>query len=72
MELNKDDMNGDDEDITNRLQSMCNIMSSDSDRYSGIWNNLKNITLVGTYNYTKTKTTAYGVLGRYKKTTPPY
>ena len=71
MELDKYHVDADDEDVTNRFQSMCTIMSSDSYRYSGICNNLKNSTLMGIDNYPKTKTTKYGVLVRYKKTTPP-
>ena len=50
---------------------MCLIMSADSDQYSGIWNNLKNSTLLGTENYNKTTTAAYNVLCRYKKPEPP-
>ena len=45
-------------------------MSADSDRYSGIWYDLNNITLLGTYNYPKNTTSAYDVLCRYKKPTP--
>ena len=48
IELNKAYADGDDEDGTKRFQAMCLIMSADSDRYSGIWNDLKNITLLGT------------------------
>ena len=51
---------------------MCLIMSSDSDLYSGIWNDLKNRTLLGTDNYPKNITTAYNVLCRDKKLTPPH
>ena len=48
------------------------IMFSDSDRYSDIWNNLKNSTLIGTENYKKTTTSAYDVLCRYKEPSPPH
>ena len=48
MEINKSYTNGDGEDWNKRLQEMCPIMSAESDRYSEIWNNLKNITLLGT------------------------
>ena len=47
------------------------IMSADSYIYSGIWNNLKNSTLLGTDNYPKTTTAVYNVLCRYKKPAPP-
>ena len=50
---------------------MCLTISSDSDRYSGIWNDLNNSTLLGTYNYPKTTTAAYYVLCCYKKPAPP-
>ena len=50
---------------------MCLIMSSESDQYSGIWDDLKNITLLCTDNYPKNITSAYDVLCRYKKPAPP-
>ena len=50
---------------------MCLIMSADSDRYSGIWNDLNNITLLGTENYPKITAATYDVLCRYKKPAPP-
>ena len=53
------------------FQAMCLIIYADSEQYSGIWNNLNNSTLLGTYNYTKITTAAYDVLCRYKKSTPP-
>ena len=71
MELNKDYADGDDEDDTKRFQEICLIMSADSDRYSGIWNDLNNLTLLGTDNYPKTTTSAYDVLCCYKKPAPP-
>ena len=43
----------DDEDGTKRFQAMFLIMSVESDRYSEIWNDLNNITFVGTDNYPK-------------------
>ena len=49
---------------------MCLIMSADSDQYSGIWNNPNNSTVLGTYNYPKTRTAAYDVLYHYKKLAP--
>ena len=61
-----------DEDGTNRFQTMCLIMSADSDQYSGIWNYLNNITLLGTEKYPKTTTAANDVLCRYKKPAPPH
>ena len=72
MELNKVYANGDDEDANKRFQAMRLIMFSDSDRYSDIWNNLKNSTLIGTDNYPKTTTAAYNILCRYNKTAPPH
>ena len=50
---------------------MCLTMSTDSEQYSGIWNDLNNSTLLGPYNYSKTPTAAYNVLCRYKKPTSP-
>ena len=71
MELNKAYANIDDEYGTKRFQAMCLIMPTDSDQYSGIWNDLKNITLLGTDNYPKTTTAAYDILYRYRKPTTP-
>ena len=71
IELNKAYVDGDNEYITKRLHAMCLIISADSDRYSGIWNNIKNSTLLGTDNYPKTTTAAYYVLCHYKKPLPP-
>ena len=71
IELNKAYTNGDDKERTKRFQAMCLIMSAESDRYSVIWNNLNNSTLLGTENYTKTTTSAYDVLCYYKKPAPP-
>ena len=71
IELNQYYANGDNEDGTKRFQAMYLIISTDSDRYSGIWNDLNNITLLGTDNYTKTTTAPYNVLCRYKKPAPP-
>ena len=50
---------------------MCLIISAGLERYSGIQNDLKNSTLLGTDNYPKITTSAYGVLCRYKKTEAP-
>ena len=50
---------------------MCLIMSAESERYLWIWNDLKNSTLLYTDNYTKTTTSTYYVLRRYKKLAPP-
>ena len=58
IELNKAYADGYDEDGTKRFQEMCLIMYADSDRYSGIWNDLKNSNLLGTYKYTETTTAA--------------
>ena len=71
IELNKAYTNGDDEDGIKTFQEMCLIMSSDLERYSGIWNYLKNSTFLGTDNYPKTAAVAYDVLCRYKKPAPP-
>ena len=51
---------------------MCQIVYTDSDRYSIIWNNLNNSPLLGTDNYPKTTTAAYDVLCCYNKSTPPH
>ena len=69
-ELNKTYTGGDNEDGTKSFQSVCLITSAESYWYSGIWENLKNITLLGTDNYPKTTTTTYDILCRYKKPTP--
>ena len=50
MELNKAYVDVDDEEGTKRFQGMCLIMSADSDRYSRIWNDLKNSTIMGIDN----------------------
>ena len=71
IELNKAYVDGEDEYGTNRFQEMCLIMSTDSDLYSEIWNDLNNITILGTYNYPKTKTAAHDVLCCYTKPAPP-
>ena len=70
-ELNKTYTGGDDDDGTRRFQAMCLIMSADPKRFSVLWNDLKNSTLLGTDIYPKTPTAAYDVLCRYKKPTPP-
>ena len=70
MEINKAYVNGDDEDGEKSFEAMCLIMSADSDQYSEIWDNLNNSTLLGTYNYPKTRTAAYDVLYHYKKLAP--
>ena len=64
-------MDGDDEDGTKRSYEICLIMSTDLERYSGIWNDLKNSNLLGTDNYPKTTTAAYDVMCCYKKPAPP-
>ena len=71
MELNKAYANGDNEDGTKMFQSMCLIISVDSDRYSVIWDDLNNSALLGIDNYPKTTTAVYDVLCRYKKLAPP-
>ena len=71
MKLNKVCVNGDDEDSTKRFQSMCLIVSYDSNRCSRIWNDLENITLLFTKNYPKTTTSVYDVLCCYNKPTTP-
>ena len=52
------------------FQKMCLIMSSESERYSGIWYDLNNITLLDTYNYTKNPTAVNDVLCHYKNLAP--
>ena len=71
MELNKAYADENDGDITKRFQALCLIVYSESDRYSGIWNDLKNSTLTGTEKYPKTPTAIYHVLYHYKKLMPP-
>ena len=51
---------------------MCLIISADSYRYSRICNDLKNSTLLGTYNYPKTTTATNDIFFCYKKPTPPH
>ena len=64
-------MDGDDEDGTKRFQLMCIILSANLEGYSGIWNDLKNITLLGTDNYPKTTKAACDLLCCYNKPAPP-
>ena len=71
MELYKAYSNVEDEDVTKRFQSMCIIISAESYQYSGIWNDLKNSTLLVTENCSKTTTAKYNLLCRYKKLVPP-
>ena len=70
MELNKSYVYGDNKFCIKRFQAMCLIMYADSDKYSGIWNDLKNSTLLVTENYPKTTTAAYYIPCRYNKLTP--
>ena len=58
IELNKTYADGDDEVGNKRFQSMCLIISADSDQYSCIWNYLNKSTILGTENYPKTTTVA--------------
>ena len=51
---------------------MCIILSAELEGYSGIWNDLKNSTLLGTDNYQKTTTDTYNVLCFYKKLAQPH
>ena len=62
MELNRSYADRDNDDGTKRFQAMCIITPAESEQYSGIWNNLKNSTLMGIGNYPKTTTAAYNVL----------
>ena len=71
-ELNKSYADGENEYGTKKFQAMCLIVFVDSDRYSGIWNDLNNGTLLATDNYPKTTTDACGILFCYKKPTPPH
>ena len=70
MELNKTYAGRGDKDSTKRFQEMFPKTSVESERYSGIWNDLKNSTLMGTYKYQRTPFSVYTVLCRYKKITP--
>ena len=64
-------MDGNDEDGTNKFQEMAIIMFADSDRYSVIFYDVKNRTLLGIESYTKTTTPAYYVMCGYKKSSWP-
>ena len=52
----------DDDDGTKIFQAICLMMSADSEWYLGIWNDPKNITLLGTDIYPKTTTDVYNIL----------
>ena len=71
MELNKAYENGDNENCIKKIQEMCIIMSTDSDICSDIWNDMKNINLLVTYNFPQTTTSTYDVLCCYKKPASP-
>ena len=58
-------------DGTRRSQAMFLLMLVDSEKFSGVWDDLKNNTLLDTENYPKTSTNAYNVLCRYKNITTP-
>ena len=47
-------------------------MLTNSENFPGIWNDLKNNTLLGTENYANTPTAAYHVLYHYKNPEPPH
>ena len=70
MELNKTHTGVGDKYGTKRFQAMCRIVYADSELYSGIWNELKNSTLLGTENCPGAISAAYDVLCRYKKLMP--
>ena len=67
MELNKTYTGGDNDNGTKSFQEMCLLMSAYSVWYSGIWDELKNSTILGADNYPKTPTAAYYIFLRYKK-----
>ena len=56
---------------TSKFQAMRFLLLANSKRLSGVWNNLKNITLLGTENYPKTPTAAYNIIFWNKELTPP-
>ena len=51
---------------------MCLTTSAESEQYSGIWEILKNSTILGTVNYPRRTTSAYEVLCSYNKPTPKF
>ena len=59
MEINNTYTGEDGEGGAQRFQEMCLIVSAEYEWYSGIWNNLNNITLLGTEKYPRTTTAAY-------------
>ena len=63
---------GDNDNDTNIFQAMCLLMLADSELFSGIWNNLKNNTLLVTEKDPNTPTAAYDVLCGYKEPAPPH
>ena len=48
MQLSRTQTGEDDDDVTKRFQSMCLLILSESDWFSGIWNDLNNNTLLST------------------------
>ena len=61
-ETKQDIHRGGGNDGTNSFQAMCIFMTDDSKQFSGVWNDLKNNTLLGTDYYPKTLTAKYDVL----------
>ena len=70
VELNNTYPGGDNINSTKRFQAMCLLISADSERYSGTWDDLKNSTLLGKWNYPNNPTTAYGILCPWNKPEP--
>ena len=59
------------DDVTRRFQEMCLLMFVECECFSDLQNNLKNNTLIGTYNYLDIPTAASVILCRYNNITPP-
>ena len=70
-ELNRTYTGGEANNGTSKFQARRFLLLANSKRFSGVWNNLKNITLLGTGNYPKTPTAAYNILFWHKNLTPP-
>ena len=68
----QDTHGGDNDNRAKRFQDMCLFMSNDSERFSGIWNDLDNNTLMNIENYPKTPDTANDVLCLHRNLTPPH
>ena len=66
MELNKTYVGGNNDNITNRFQVIGLLVPDYSEKYSVIWYDLNNSTLLGTDNYPNNPTANYDIFCRYK------